>query len=220
MPAPGPDKELCGARKTAAKPKGCGARAGAGTAHLGFGNCSKHGGNTSSHRKAGELAKAEAVAAQLGIPIETNPYDALRNSLAVENGIVEFFREAVVRIDPDCHFVRPTSVLRRPLDEGKEGENPGIEVEEITEGPEDLHIALKALERWLLMRDKTSKTIIDANLDKKILALHEDRARYVVEGMLRVFELIGVPIDQKVLDAVRKVFPDDDTIEGTAHETR
>ncbi len=220
MAPPGKDKKLCGAPTPNGKYPTCHNIRGKGTDHTGYGPCSKHGGSTRNHRKAAELAKAEDVAAKLGVPIETNPYDALRNSLAIENGIVEFFRAAVEQIDPDCHFVRPVSVLRRPLDEGKEGENAAVEVEEITEGPEDLHIALKALERWLLMRDKTSKTIIDANLDKKILALHEDRAHYVVEGMLRVFELIGVPIDQKVLAAVGKVFPDDDTIDSTAEEIK
>src|SRR5208283_5416418 len=125
--------------------------------HVGFGKCKLHGGLSETGNKAGEMAKAEHVAARLGVPVVTNPFDALQHSLAVQNGLVEFFRREVELIDPDCHFVRPTSILRRPLDAGKDGEDPGVVVEEVTEAPLDLHIAIKALERWLLLRDKTSK---------------------------------------------------------------
>lgn len=96
MPAPGPDKELCGAQLPK-RPQGttCKQPAGHGTKHLGVGCCSRHGGNTESHEKAAgvELARRECVT--LGIPVDTNPAEALLRSVREAAGNVEFYRQLV-----------------------------------------------------------------------------------------------------------------------------
>jgi len=162
------------------------------------------------------MAKAEHVAARLGVPVVTNPFDALQHSLAVQNGLVEFFRREVELIDPDCHFVRPTSILRRPLDAGKDGEDPGVVVEEVTEAPLDLHIAIKALERWLLLRDKTSKIIVDTNLAERIVKLQEHDSQTMMLLARGIVLGLGLKLEDKRVQAV--VRRQLEAIDSTAEE--
>jgi len=200
----GYDEETdCGGLKRNGEP--CELPKGWGTPHVGIGRCRKHGGNTPTHVAHGELAKAEHVARTLGLPIETNPFDALANSLAISNGIVEHFRREVERIDVDCEFVRPTSILRRPLNEGKDGENAAIEIEEITEAPLDLHIALKALDLWLKNRDKTAKMILDNGLAERLVKLQEGAAEQLMLFARGLVEALGFkPEDARIRVIVEK----------------
>lgn len=190
-------------------------RAGAGTDHLGVGNCAKHGGNTISHRKAAQMEIATNTAKLLAAPVATNPFDSIRMLEAEARGYVEYFRRQVQALDPDMVYVRPTSVLRRPLDEGSEGESPGNEVEEITEMPADLNIAIKAHQKAMEDLRRISKTAIDSNLAERLVSLQENRSQFIVGAIQGIFRELGIPLDAKSMPVIRKHL---EIVESTAEE--
>ncbi len=203
MAKAGPDKELCGAW-ISKREKHCEMRAGAGTPHSGVGRCSRHGGNSPTHVANGQLALAKLAATQLAIPVITDEFTALRDGLAEANGYVEYYRRKVQELDPDMVWVRPTSILRRPLDEGKEGENPSIEVEEVTEAPLEVNIAIKAHRQAMLDRHMIAKTIAALNIEARHLKLQEALGQEVA-GIMRGFaEDLGVEVDTRVLGFMLK----------------
>ena len=208
------DKHCGGKKKSDGKP--CTRPKGWGTKHPGFGACKLHGGSTGTGEKAGQLQAANHLALVLGAPIATNPYDSIKALEAEAKGYVEFFRREVERIDPDCHFVRPTSILRRPLNEGKEGEDPSITVEEITEAPLDLHIAIKAHERAMENLRRISKTAFDVNLADRLAKMQENDSQALFVAVRGIVLALGHKLeDPRVQGIVTKHLA---AIDATAEE--
>lgn len=79
----------------------CRRRAGAGTDHLGVGNCSNHGGKTPSGQAYGQKLMAEAAAATYGLPIEISPTDALMQEVWRTQGHVTWLGKIVSTIEQD-----------------------------------------------------------------------------------------------------------------------
>jgi hypothetical protein len=144
---------------------------------------------------------------KLGVPVTTNPFDALMRAQAEANGDVEYFRRQVEQLDPDAVFVRPTSILRRPLREGGEsGENPAVVVEEITSAPLELNIAYKALVRARAELVNIAKTIAQLGLMEQMVALQERGDRMLAEELRAVVEALGHDLrDAKVEATIRRV---------------
>lgn len=96
MPAPGPDKPLCGAQLPNRPPgKTCGQVAGARTSHLHIGRCWRHGGATTAHVVAARRIEASAACATLGIKVKTTPAQALLDEVLETAGNVAFYRGLV-----------------------------------------------------------------------------------------------------------------------------
>jgi len=204
MAKAGPGKTLCGGAKNTKKPNGCGNRAGMGTHHVGVGRCSLHGGRTLTHEVSGQRELAQRLADRLAIPVRIHPYEALTDALAIEWGFVEHFRQQVVALDPSMEYVRPTSRLRRPLNEGKEGEDPAVVVEEITEAPADVNIAIRQLGVWLDRSTKLSKDIASLGLDDRKLKLDEERGHEIGDAVLAILAGLDIKMDAKVLALVHR----------------
>src|ERR1017187_6610410 len=216
MAAAGPDKKLCEAPTPKGKYPTCRRTAGAGTGDKGFGSCLRHGGSTVTHEKAGQLEQAKATAGLLSIPVSTNPFDSLRQLEAEAAGYVEYFRRQVQELDPDMIYVRPASILRRPLDEGKEGENPSVMVEELSFAPVDLNIAIKAHRQAMEDLRRISKTVIDTNLGERIVQLQEKDSRVFATAVSAIVVALGHKLsDVRVQGIIRAQL---EAIEGTATE--
>jgi len=200
MASPGASKKLCGHPTPSGKYPTCHNVAGKETTHIGFGKCKKHGGTGITHIKHAELEAATAACLKLGVAVDTNPFDALMQVQAEANGYVEYFRRQVQQLDPDAVFVRPTSILRRPLNLGKDGEDPGVQVEEITGAPLSLNIAIKSHKQAMVELRDTAKVIAALGLTEEILK--RQSSEYVAGMLRRVVEALGHSLQDSKVEAL------------------
>ena len=217
MASPGENIKLCGAKTPNGKKyKTCHNCAGFRTEHVGYGHCFKHGGRTPKQQIGAELEKAREGCMRLGTPVGTNPFDSLVKLQAEAMGTVEYFRRQVEALDPDMVFVRPTSILRRPLGEGSAGENPGIVVEEITEAPVELNVKYKAWREARADLERVAKTIAQLGLAERMVRLEEQLKDRDVRALTRFLKELGVSADDPKTDKAIKRFLD--SIDGTCEE--
>jgi hypothetical protein len=95
-------KTYCGGRKRDGSGGTCTRPAGWGTPAPGTGRCKLHGGNTPSHRQAGERAIAEAAVGTFGLPREVDPRDALLEEVYRTAGAVDWLWTQVRELDPQA----------------------------------------------------------------------------------------------------------------------
>jgi hypothetical protein len=212
-PTPYDSERHCGGKKKhgggiCTRPKGWG------TDHAGYGNCKLHFGRTETNNKSAQLEAAKHAALTLGTAVTTNPFDSLMLIEAEARGDVEYFRQHVLALDPDMVYVRPASILRRPLDEGKDGENPGVEVEELRFAPVELNTAIKALKESREELRRIAKTNSDANIGERIVSMQEEKAQFDASVWKAVCTELGIPLDTKTIGILRKHFD----VESTAEE--
>lgn len=203
LETPGYDSEKhCGARTRPGyhckRPKGWG------TGHVGVGPCKKHFGKTPTLEVQGQRMLAQQLADRLSIPVHIHPYVALTDALAIEWGFVEHFRQQVIALDPSMEYVRPTSKLRRPLNEGKDGEDPAVVIEEITEAPVDVNIAIRQLGVWLGRSTKLSKDIASLGIDDRKLKLEEERGHEIGDAVMAILAGLNITMDAKVRALVHR----------------
>lgn len=119
MPAPGPDKALCGAQRSN-QPEGATCRQVAGyrTTHPGVGHCYRHGGCTPTQVRGAQIEIARRECDRLGVPIDTDPGDALIGLVREAAGNVEFYRSLVADL--------PTHPERLTNDEGESRTRTGV----------------------------------------------------------------------------------------------
>jgi hypothetical protein len=219
MAKAGPDKKLCGAI-TKSKRGTCGCRAGARTVHLGYGRCSRHGGSTSSGIKAAQLEAATSLTKDLVLGDLTtmkpvDPFKAILQNISIVSREIEIYSLRISEIEANDILVRPVTVKHRPLDEGKEGENPGIEVEERTFAPIELNIWIKARHAAMDRRNRYSKDAISAGIAERLVRIEESQARLYYEAMRGILEDAKVTIDAAMLVNMRKRLT---AIDSTAEE--
>lgn len=176
MPAPGPNKALCGAQRLG-QPLGvtCKRVAGHGTDHLGTGTCSRHLGSTRNHVKAGQKAKAAAACAILGIGRDdaVDPAEALMREVARTQYAIEWYEHTMAAL-------------------------PVEQAEAI-----DANRELWMMERKHLA-DVTKKAL-DAGVARRQIEMLEDLARQVVAGFSHFARLMGLdPSSPRVRDAGRQ----------------
>jgi hypothetical protein len=147
---------------------------------------------------------AQQLADRLSIPVHIHPYVALTDALAIEWGFVEHFRQQVIALDPSMEYVRPTSKLRRPLNEGKDGEDPAVVIEEITEAPVDVNIAIRQLGVWLGRSTKLSKDIASLGIDDRKLKLEEERGHEIGDAVMAILAGLNITMDAKVRALVHR----------------
>jgi hypothetical protein len=95
-------KNHCGGRKRDGSGGTCTRPAGWGTAHVGAGRCKLHGGNTPSHKQAGERALAQAAVGTFGLPREIDPRDALLEEVYRTAGAVDWLWTRVRELEPEA----------------------------------------------------------------------------------------------------------------------
>ena len=206
MPASGPDKKLCGAKTPKGKYDTCHRVAGQGTTHVGYGHCNKHGGSTPTQVVGAEIEIAQEACHRLGVAVATNPFDSLMQVQAEQMGYVEYFRRLVQELDPDAVFVRPTSILRRPLKEEKGAEDPGVLVEEITTAPHELNVAIKEHKKAMIELRDTSKVIAALGLAEAMVRYQAKRSGEAADLIRDLVTGFSLKLeDDKVRKVIEKV---------------
>lgn len=151
----------CGARTRLGDP--CKRPAGWGTDHNGFGRCSYHGGKTPNGRVNGARLAAEATVARFGVPVETDPHEALRHVVALISSHVATLMGSVEQLDDE---------------------------EAIAGG--DLHPQVRALHGLARDLAHVSKIAIDAGVQERRVQLEElvlERMAAVIGGVLDDLDL-------------------------------
>lgn len=93
-------RQLCGVIKsTTGTP--CESSAGAGTDHMGYGPCMRHGGTSADNGLSAKREKANNVLKSLGLPLQVHPIQALLGLVHEAAGNVAFLREKVSNLGFD-----------------------------------------------------------------------------------------------------------------------
>ena len=164
--------DFCGSRKKQGEGT-CTRPAGWGTSHAGSGKCKLHGGATPSGAKAAQREAAEAMAVTLGLPVDTDPQEAILSAIRWAAGHVEFYRGRIQALDPE--------VLVWGKVKTSQGFGP--------QGPVDVTDEAAAVNVWLDLydreRDRLAKLCIDAvkiGLDERRVKLAEAQATMLADG--------------------------------------
>lgn len=180
----------------------CQKGAGWGTDHAGYGNCKLHGGLSPNGVKHG--AKLAAVAEYrnahalgVGQEVDIDPLDALLWCVRVAATEVRYYSAKIAELDHDDVVGNPRSVKTRPLSEGKDGEDPSITVQEVTEAAVAPNIFVELRHAALDRLAKFSKMALDAGVDERRVQIAE---RYG-EVLAR---LIGGILDDLLLTAAQQ----------------
>lgn len=161
MPEFQPHTAKCGARsRQTGEP--CQHAAGYGTSHVGFGRCKHHGGSTRSQTVAAIKEEMAMRSVPMGVPIETDPFDALLRCIWISAGEVQYCSERISELDP-------TEVLVR-FKEQQDGSEGGY-VKTTTEV--QLHAWIIARRHALDALARYSKMAIDAGVAERQVALAE-----------------------------------------------
>lgn len=168
-------RELCGARKKNGDP--CGLPAGYGTEHRGYGPCKHHMGNTPSIVAIANKAKhqdtlAEAVKVY-GLPVDTDPHQALADELHRTAGHVAWLQLQVAELDRER--------LTGPVGGGPES-YPRYEP--------NVLITMYQTERAHLVR--VAKTCIEAGIEERRVRMIEQRGQLLAGLIGNILADLGV----------------------------
>lgn len=185
-------KPRCGANKTDGSGP-CQQPAGWGTDHNGTGPCKKHGGNTATHRKAGQQAAAERAVATLGLPVEVNPHEALLEEVHRTAGHVRWLAEVVA----DTEKADLVWGLESETHKGAT-EFPGTDTTRAAKP--SVWLELYHRERAHLVR--VAKAAIDAGIDERRVQLAEQQGELVVQVIRATLNDLGVDVTEEVASTV------------------
>jgi hypothetical protein len=209
MPAPGPDKELCGAKTPTGKYPTCHQTAGANTDHLGIGRCWRHGGRTESHQKSASLEIARQECVTLGIPVETTPADALMEEVWEACGNVAFYRGLVQALPthpaPDL-YIDPADIAEEGLvdpppeaDEKGHWERgeigiygPTYHVSGIPTGEAKEHILVRLYNEERKRKLDAAAAALRAGVDERRLRIAEADAERIMSSQMAAFKAMGL----------------------------
>lgn len=161
MPEYQPNTPKCGA-KSRQTGDPCQHKAGFGTGHPGFGRCKLHGGNTRSQILKAAMQEAEARAVPMGLPVETDPYDALLRCIWISAGEVNYCSARIAELEPE-----QVLVAFREQQDGSEASYVKTS-SEVT-----LHAWIVARRHALAALARYSKMAIDAGVAERQVALAE-----------------------------------------------
>lgn len=148
-----------------------------------------------------EIARVELH--KLGVELPEHPPLALLRALRIANGELEYWRSKVMELGPGLLVGNPVSTVERPLDLGKDGENPEILVTERREAPPEAHVYLKLMHEAQDRVVKYSAIALRANIEQKKIDLDQRHGTELAERMRFVLRKLGHdPADA----AVRKIF--------------
>jgi hypothetical protein len=195
----------CGARRQSDDIKGpgrrgdpCQQRKGAGTDHVGIGPCKWHTGNSPNARRHAERVRAEQALASLGVPIQTDPQQALLEQVWEAYGNVAFLREAVRQLQ------LPGAIAQAAADAAASGEPattaPGDAEAVRVYGPDHLgdarpHVLVEMYGEERDRLAKVCKLAIDAGIAQRHLDLVERMADPIVAVVMAALE--GLPPEER-----------------------
>jgi len=140
----------------------------------------------------------------MGVPVDIDPLEAILQSIRIAAGEVQYCTWMIEKLGAGDVVVHPVSVLRRPLNEGKDGEDPNIDVEERRSGPLDLNIWIKARQQATDRLVKYAKTAVDSGIAERLVRIEESQAAIIAKAVRGILEDLGMSDDPKALTAVRR----------------
>lgn len=188
MAPAGPGKKLCGAKT---KKGTCQNVAGKGTQHLGFGRCSRHGGNTESHVKAAEVEQAVEAVAYYGLPREVEPHQALIEELYRTAGHVQWL-EDIIHAGEMTKDVSPT------------GRRRGVKLDQATLAGDIPSVWLDLYERERKHLKDVAKTCLSLGLEDRRVKLDEAIAQKLVKFARGLAKELGVENNPELPVMVRR----------------
>lgn len=175
---------MCGGTsKQTGKP--CGNVAGYKTAHVGFGNCFSHGGNSPSGIQYAERLMAEAAVTTYGLPREIDPHSALLEELHRTAGHVAWLQHRISEM-------RHEDDLKQTTERGD-------------------GTVLEAPAVWLKLYDAErkhftaiAKTCVDVGIEERRIQIAEQQGQLIAEVLRGVLTDLGLEKDKAALAAVRR----------------
>lgn len=172
-----PDVEYCNAKTRRGTP--CRKPAGAGTDHVGFGNCKLHGGATPN----GKLSAAKQAATSLAVELDIEPHEALLRCVRIAYGEVVFLNRKVEELQDDKLVVDHIRIRRH------EGDASSF-VERTSHS--DLNIWIRARNEAVERLARYSKLAIDAGVDERRVRLEEQLVGDLANAIDMVLTELGV----------------------------
>lgn len=177
--------------------KRCGARAGSGTDHVGHGLCRHHGGRSPGGKKQAQRSEARHLVAVYGLPVTTDPAQALLDEIARTAGHVAWLGAQIERIggdDPD-NLIRGTRSVKRAVG-GVNGDTTTTEV-----GP--------AVHLWLQLYQQERKHLVGvcaaalhAGVEERRVQLAEQQGQLLASGLAWFLDQVGLTGSEKAREAL------------------
>lgn len=149
--------------------------------------CRMHGGRKSKAVTAEK--KAERAVATYGLPVETDPHQALLDEVHRTAGHVRWLADTVAGLE-DGNLV---------WGDTKRGRERG-ERTELAEAAPSIWLELYQRERAHLV--KVSKAAIDAGIDERRVRLAEDQGQVIVQVLKATLQDLGVDVTEEVATTV------------------
>jgi hypothetical protein len=141
----------------------------------------------------------------MGYPVDINPLEALLGCIRVSYGEVAYCTAQIAKLEESDLLVQSKSTHVRPLNLGKDGEDPSIEVTETTTQNEaKLHVWIRVRHDAMERSAKFSKMAIDAGIAERLVNLEERQAELLVSAVRGILTDLGVADDPRALPIVRK----------------
>lgn len=158
------------------------------TGHAGSGNCFLHGGSTQNGRKAAEREMQMAALRKLGVPVETDPQQALLSQVWEAAGNVAFLRGRVQELETPPLTLAEAGVSDQAL--------PRLY------GPDHLgdnrpHVLWSMYNEERERLAKICKLAIDAGIAERSIAIAEQQADAMVAVVARVLDSMALSPDQR-----------------------
>ena len=164
------------------------------TDHPGTGNCRFHGGMSPNGKKYAATQAAERALERLGIPVETNPEQALLEVVWEAAGNVAFLRAQCSALGLDL-TLRVSEVAQRASSVSLE-DGEGAEIAEATGHAitvrEDVRAIVKLYGEWTDRLAKYAKAAVDAGIAKRQVELAEATADAIVGVINAVFDELAL----------------------------
>lgn len=180
-------------RCNARKPDGtlCKQPAGHKTDHPGIGRCQHHGGASPTYKAEVQRLRAAAAVEQYGLPVDTDPYQALLDELARCAGHVAWLRHKVGELQDEGDLLDVNMV-------GPVGGGQGA----IPEWKPSVWIKMYNEERDRLT--KVAKTCIDAGIAERQVRIAEAQGLMIAVVIRGILKKLGVADHPQVGRVVRE----------------
>lgn len=184
-PADNGSRHCGGARRHGQGP--CTRPAGWGTPHPGVGRCKLHGGSTPNHETAAVKAMAERAVATYGLPVDTNPVDALLDEVKWTAGHVAWLRQQVQTIEAEALTWGKTKT-----EDHQATEFPGINTTEAAA----VNVWLDLYQRERKHLVDVCKTAIAAGIAERQVRLAERQGAMLAQVIKAILDDLGLTPEQ------------------------
>ncbi len=197
-------KPLCGAHLL--KREGnCKRPAGWGTQHPGAGRCRFHGGASPTHQAKATRELAQRACMKLGIPVETNPAEALLHAVWEAAGNVEFYRQLIQELE-----AHPEEGQYSEDSEGKTHYRPGkrgiygetYHISGIPTGEATVHVLVQLYNEERDRLVKYSSEALRAGVEERRVKLAESEARVLFGAVMAALAEADLSFQQQ--ESVRR----------------